>query len=84
MHECNHDNNGLQNNFHSVFHVVEVLAEVTAERIFPMINGESAKLSIPREVLKGAKSGARVRMASFLFRNMSGFLPERLSVENDT
>ena len=69
----------------AVFHVEEVSVDETAERISP-IEGEIAELNIPREVLESAERGARIRMASFLFRNMSGLLPESLNdgAQNDT
>ena len=69
----------------AVFHVEEVSLDDTAEKISP-IEGEIAELNIPREVLESAERGASVRMASFLFRNMSGLLPESLNdgPENDT
>ena len=56
----------------------------TAQRI-STIEGEIAELNIPIEVLESAERGASVRMASFLFRNMSGLLPESLNdgVQND-
>ena len=70
----------------AVFHVEEVSLDDTTEKISP-IEGEIAELNIPREVLESAaERGASVRMASFLFRNMSGLLPESLNdgVQNDT
>ena len=45
-----------------------------------------AEISIPSEVLASQEDGNPIRMASFLFRNMSGLLPQRLSsngAEND-
>ena len=62
---------------------MEVLVDKTTERMSPRIEGEFAEINVPREVLKGAKRGVRVRMASFIFRNMSGLLPEKLSAENN-
>ena len=70
----------------AVFHVEEVRAENLQDIVSP-IDEDSARISIPREVLEGATAeGAPVRMASFLFRNMTGLLPESLSDEdqNDT
>ena len=68
----------------TVFHVEEVSLDDTAEWISP-IEGEIAKINIPIEVFESAERGASVRMASFLFRNMSGLLPESLNdgVQND-
>ena len=51
-----------------------------ADRISP-IEEQGTRISIPSEVLEGATGGAPVRMASLLFRNMSGLLPESLSDE---
>jgi hypothetical protein len=71
----------------AVFHVEEVRAD--KDSLSP-IDEDSARISIPREVLEPADvaGGAPVRMASFLFRNMSGLLPESLSdsdgAQNDT
>ena len=43
------------------------------------VEEEEAEISIPREVLEGLRNGSQpVRMASLLFRNKSGLLPERL------
>ena len=55
-----------------------------ADRISP-IEQESASISIPIEVLEGVTGGTPVRMASLLFRNMSGLLPEALNngAQND-
>ena len=69
-----------------VFQVDELsVDDETNERIIPKLNrDEGISISIPREALERAGSqrrSARVRMASFLFRNMSGFLPE--SLEDD-
>ena len=47
------------------------------------IQGEDAEISIPiREVLAGLESGDEVRMAAFLFRNMSRLLPEKVDYED--
>ena len=47
------------------------------------IQGEDAEIIIPiREVLLGLKSGEGVRMATLLFRNMSGLLPDRIDYED--
>ena len=48
------------------------------KRISP-IEGEQAKISIPiREVLEDVENETQIRIASFLFRNLSGLLPESL------
>ena len=60
-----------------VFIVEEVLVGEADERLSP-IEGEDAVISIPMEVFGGLGGEERVRMASFLFRNMSGLLPENL------
>jgi hypothetical protein len=60
----------------AVFRVEEVRAD--KDSLSP-IEEDSARISIPGEVLEGATEGAPVRMASFLFRNMSGLLPESLN-----
>ena len=67
------------------FHVEEVMIDKITERMSP-IEEDSARISIPREVLEGATGETPVRMASFLFRNMSGLLPESLNdgAQNDT
>ena len=63
----------------TVFHVEEI---ETANRVSP-IEDERAKINIPREVLEGATGGAPIRLASFLFGNMTGLFPASLN-ENDT
>ena len=67
---------------YTVFLVEEVLLDEVDERLSP-IEGEDAQISIPREVLEGLERGELVRMASFLFRNMSGLLPETLEGGNN-
>ena len=70
----------------SVFRVEEVrAADIVNDSVSP-IDEDSARISIPREVIEGSAGGAPVRMAFFLFRNMTGLLPESLSDEdqNDT
>ena len=62
--------------------VKEVLVNETDERIAP-IEGELAEISIPREMLSGLRGNERVRMASFLFKNMSGLLPESLKEDEN-
>ena len=72
---------------HAVFHMNEMSADKNTDQyeIIHTIDGESAKLSIPRNVLRGTNKMRHVpvRIASFLFRNMSRLLPERFN-ENDT
>ena len=59
------------------------LNDVSRERVSP-IEGEIAEISIPiREVLADAGNEEKVRMATFVFRNMSGLLPESLVDVND-
>ena len=81
---------GLQitfiHSFMTGFHIEEVMIDKNADMLSP-IEDDSARISIPREVVEGTTTeGAPVRMASFLFRNMTGLLPESLSDEdqNDT
>ena len=59
------------------------MANETSERIFP-IKDENASISIPREVLESTGRGTSIRIASFLFRNMSGLLPESLDIDEGT
>ena len=49
----------------------------TGEMI-PLIQEETAGISIPGEVLSGFGEKEQIRVASLLFRNMSGLLPESL------
>ena len=60
-----------------MFHVEELLLDESTESISP-IEDEIAQIRVPREVLAGQGRGQPIRMASFLFRNMSGLLPQRL------
>ena len=53
-----------------------------ANKRIPLIEDEAAEISIPREVLTGLGEREQVRVASLLFRNMTGFLPERLEENN--
>ena len=69
-----------------MFHIEDVLIDdIAEERILP-IQGESAEISIPiREVFASAGNQTLVRMASFLFRNMSRLLSGNLEeADNDT
>ena len=67
----------------TVLLVKEVALNDTNERI-PLIEDAAAGISIPREVLTGIVGGReRVRVASLLFRNMSGLLPERLEGDDN-
>ena len=59
--------------------LVEVVSlNDTDDEMFSGVEEEEAEISIPREVLEGVGNEEPVRMASLLFRNMSGLLPERL------
>ena len=68
----------------TVFHVEELSVNVTAGAVsLSPIQGENAEIIIPiREVLAGLESGAEVRMAALLFRNMSGLLPDSTDYED--
>ena len=48
---------------------------------FSGVEAEGAEIRIPREVLRGTANP--VRMASLLFRNKSGLLPQRLEGNNN-
>ena len=50
-----------------------------ANETVPLIDGKGAKIALPGEVFSDLEAGERVRVASVLLRNMSGFLPESLS-----
>ena len=43
-----------------------------------LIEGENARISIPREVIASVEGRESVQVVSFLYRNMSGLLPESL------
>ena len=59
--------------------------EVVDERMLSSIEEREAQISIPiREVLAGVGNGEEVRMVNFLFRNMSGLLPDRLDDTDNT
>ena len=61
-----------------MFQVEEVSLNDTDD-MFSGVEEEEAEISIPREVLESlGQYGEPVRMASLLFRNMSGLLPQRL------
>ena len=57
----------------------DIFINDTVEKI-PLIQAEEAQISISREVLTSCrgKREVNVRVASLLYRNMSGLLPERL------
>ena len=63
----------------AVILVQEVLVS-NADEVITLIEEEAAGISIPREVFSSLKE-KRVRVASTLFRNMTGFLPESLKEE---
>ena len=65
---------------HAVILVQEVLVS-NADEVITLIEEEAAGISIPREVFSSLKEKQRVRVASTLFRNMTGFLPESLKEE---
>ena len=46
--------------------------------------GRFAEIEIPfEEVLEGLQTGTKVRVSSFMFRNMSGLLPGRMEGDED-
>ena len=67
----------------AVFQVEEVSLNDTDldDVTFSGVEVEGAEIHIPREVLRGNPNP--VRMASLLFRNMSGLLPARLEGNNN-
>ena len=50
----------------------------TDSELFTLIDNNAARISIPREVFHGLEVAQQVRVASFLYRNLSGFLPQSL------
>ena len=59
------------------FHIEDILVNGTAN--ISLVEGRFAKIDIPiNEVLEGLQIGTEVRVASFLFSNMSGLLPRRM------
>ena len=66
-----------------VFQVEEISLNDTDSDMLSGVEEEEAEISIPREVLEGLGNGEPVRMASLLFRNKSGLLPERLEGNNN-
>ena len=58
----------------------EVLANTTTSStdLITLIDDDAARISIPREVFRGLDEARPVRVASFLYRNMSGLLPQSL------
>ena len=67
-----------------MFRVKDKLVDESFEKISP-IEGEGSQITISKELLDGFRTGNHIRMASSLFKNMSGLLPERLnnSVDNN-
>ena len=66
-----------------MFCVEEVSVNETSVATLSPIQGEDAEIIIPiREVLSGLESGEGLRMATLLFRNMSGLLPDRIDYED--
>ena len=51
----------------------------TVNETLSLIESENASISIPREVFSVVKERTLIRVASTLFRNMTGCLPERIS-----
>ena len=68
---------------HAVFRIEEVLVNDTNEMI-SLIEGENAEINVPREVWSGLEGSDRVRVASLLFPNVSGMLPEHLPNKENT
>lgn len=66
-----------------VFQVKEVSLNDILGDIIPGVEEANAGIGIPREVLGSLDNEDRIRMASLLFRNMSGLLPERLEGNNN-
>ena len=64
-----------------VFLVKEISSNDIEDEFIPGVEAAEAEISIPREVLERSDQET-VRMASLLFRNMSGLLPERLEGKN--
>ena len=72
--------------FDEVVQVAEISVNDVNETISFMPNEEldtvNVGISVPNEVISGlGENGERVRMVSFLYRNMSGLLPETLEEE---
>ena len=68
-----------------MFHVEELIMAESSESI-TLVEEDIAEISIPSEVLEKQEGMNPIRTASFLFRNMSGLLPQRLGnneAEND-
>ena len=64
---------------HAVLRVKQIHTNTTDEKFnMSLIEDEDAEIHIPREVISGHGADEQVRVASFLYRNMSGLLPERL------
>ena len=51
--------------------------------MIPLIEEDTAGINIPGEVFSNLNGGQNVRVASVLYRNMTGFLPERLTEDDD-
>ena len=68
---------------HAVILVREVLVTRSGpSEAIPLIEEDTAGISIPREVFSGLSGGQNVRVASVLYRNMTGFLPEYLTEDD--
>ena len=71
--------------FLTVLQVEEVSLNSTDGSI-SLIEGENARINIPREVIASIEGRESIRVVSFLYRNMSGLLPESLEdvgMQND-
>ena len=63
----------------TVLFTEDLLVKETDDKGISPIQGERSKISVPiGEVLKGVENETQIRIASFLFRNMSGLLPASL------
>ena len=64
------------------FRIEDILVSGTAN--LSPVEGTFAEIAIPiNEVLEDVQIGTKVRVASFLFRNMSGLLPRRMEGAED-
>ena len=64
---------------HAVLRVKQMHTNTMDEKFnMSLIEDEDAEIYVPREVISGQEADEQVRVASFLHRNMSGLLPERL------
>ena len=54
-----------------------------SSELITLTNDSAARIRIPREVFLGLEQTKHVRVASILYRNMSGILPQSLEEENN-